>query len=40
MSKDKYMTGALGVINSLVTDGFVAALYTDEKKLAAFQVCK
>ncbi|HHX7274403.1 TPA: hypothetical protein ACVHP3_004687 [Yersinia enterocolitica] len=40
MSEGKYMTGALGVINSLVTDGFVAALYTDEKKLAAFQVCK
>ncbi|EPB4297983.1 hypothetical protein ACROUV_004257, partial [Yersinia enterocolitica] len=40
MSKGKYMTGALGIINSLVKDGVVAAQFTDDNKLAAFQVYK
>ncbi|WP_235896923.1 hypothetical protein [Yersinia thracica] len=35
----QYLT-TLGIINSLVKDGFVAARFTDENKLAAFQVCK
>lgn len=40
VSKGKYMTGALGIINSLVKDGTVCAQFTDDNKLAAFQVYK